>query len=340
MMDARATAQDNIAAPIPPTSEQLPSLAYRGYVLFILMLVGACAAIDRQILFVLVEPIRHEFGLSDKQIGLLTGIAFALTYVVVSIPMARLSDRSSRKLIIGAAIGFWSLMTALSGSVQSFVQLFLLRVGVGFGEAGAAAPSQALISDMFPPRQRATAMSLYLMGAPIGMALGLGAGGWALTHYGWRWALVLAGLPGLILCPLILLTVRNITKGLADGITRQFAQPDVLTTLKTLLRIRTLPFLLAGTTLQTVLVSGLVGWMPAFLERSHGLSPLVIGASLGGAMGTGSLIGHLLGGPLSDYLARRDARWPIWMAVVIVPVTATLALCAFIAPAQWFFPLI
>lgn len=328
--------QDNHESP----PEMLPSLAYRGYVLLLLIFVAAVAAIDRQILFILVEPIRHEFSLSDKQIGALTGMAFALTFVIASIPIARLADRSSRKVVIGVAVSVWSVMTALSGLAQSFIQLFLARVGVGFGEAGAAAPAQALISDMFPPRQRATAMSLYLMGAPIGIAAGLGLGGWALEHYGWRFVLVCAGVPGILLGPLILLTVRNITKGLADGITKTFAQPSLLVTMKALVKIRTLPFLVAGATLQTLLASGLVGWIPAFLQRSHGLSPMVIGGALGAAMGTGSLIGHLVGGPFSDYLSRRDMRWPLWFGACVALVAGGLSLIAFAGPVGIFFPVI
>ncbi|MFT3968401.1 MAG: MFS transporter [Sphingobium sp.] len=318
----------------------LPGLPYRGYVLLLLILIAAVAAVDRQILFVLVEPIRHEFGLSDKQIGALTGIAFALTYVIVSIPVARLSDRAPRKYVIGAAVTIWSVMTALTGLAQNFVQLFVARVGVGFGEAGAAAPSQALIGDMFPPRQRATAMSLYLMGAPLGMAAGLGMGGWVLQHHGWRWALVAAGVPGLLLGPLVLLTVRNITKGAADGITRRFTPPGIGQTLRILARIRTLPFLFGGATLQGLLASGLVGWMPAFLQRTHGLNPVTIGASLGAAMGAGSLIGHLLGGPLSDWLIRRDLRWPLWLGSGIVIVSGLFSLLAFAGPVSLFFPAI
>ncbi len=323
-----------------PPQEVLPSLAYRGYVLVLLILVAAVAAIDRQILFILVEPIRHEFSLNDKQIGALTGMAFALTFVVASIPIARLADRSSRKLVIGVAVSVWSIMTAVSGLAQSFVQLFLARVGVGLGEAGAAAPAQALISDMFPPRQRATAMSLYLMGAPIGVAAGLGLGGWALEHHGWRFVLMCAGVPGIILGPLILLTVRNITKGLADGITKAFAQPSLLVTMRVLGKIRTLPFLVGAATIQTLLASGLVGWIPAFLQRSHGLSPMVIGGALGAAMGTGSLVGHLVGGPLSDVLSRRDVRWPLWFGALIALAAGILSLIAFAGPVGIFFPVI
>ncbi|MCE7795823.1 MFS transporter [Sphingobium sufflavum] len=193
---------------------------------------------------------------------------------------------------------------------------------------------------MFPPRQRASAMSLYLMGAPIGVAAGLGLGGWTLEEHGWRFVLMCAGVPGIILGPLILLTVRNIAKGLADGITRSFAQPGLLVTLKMLVKIRTLPFLVAGATLQTLLASGLVGWIPAFLQRTHGLSPAVIGGALGAAMGTGSLIGHLVGGPFSDYLSRRDMRWPFWLGSCIVLTAAGLSLLAFAGPVGIFFPVI
>lgn len=318
----------------------LPSLAYRGYILFLLTLIAGVAAIDRQILFVLVEGIRHEFQLSDKQIGALTGMAFAITFVVASIPIARLADRRPRRLVIGAAVSLWSVMTALSGLAQNFTMLFTARVGVGLGEAGAAAPSQALISDMFPPRQRATAMSIYLIGAPVGVAVGLGLGGWILQHHGWRWALVAAGVPGIVLGPLMLFTVRDIAKGAADGITRTFAQPSLIATARAIGGIRSLPWLMAGATLQALLATGLMNWIPAFLQRSHGLSPAMIGASLGAAVGAGQLIGHIAGGPLSDWLGRRDLRWPLWLGAFLCLLAGMLALGAFAGPVATFFPLI
>lgn len=321
----------------PIAAEQLPSMAYRGFVLLMLLLVLATSMMDRQILYILVEPIRKEFALNDTQLGLLTGIAFAITYVLVSVPVARLSDRSSRKNIIAIAVTFWSLMTALSGFAQNFVQLFLARIGVGVGEAGASAPSQALISDMFPLRQRGTAMSIYLLGAPIGTGVGLAFGGWALDQYGWRWALILVGLPGLVLGPLVFLTIRNVGKGLADGIRRTIPQPDIGVTLRTLARIRTLPFLMAGAGIQTLLATGLSGWIPAFLQRSHGMDSTRIGGMLGVALGTGSILGHLMGGPVSDYLGRRDIRWHLWLAAIVVGVSCIFSLVAFTGPVEIFF---
>lgn len=318
----------------------LPGMAYRSYVLFLLVLVGAVAMLDRMILTILVEPIRREFSLSDSQIGLLTGIAFALVYALACIPVARLADRTSHKAVIGAAVTLWSLMTFISGFAQNFVQIFFGRVGVGLGEAGSTAPSQALLSDLFPQRQRSTVMAIYLLGAPIGTGVGLGVGGWALGEFGWRAAMMLAGVPGLILGPLIFLTVRNTRKGLADGITKVVAQKPLPETLGILWRIPTLPLMLGATMINSVGGLAVYTWFPAFLERSHGMTSAQIGGGLGLAMASGSIIGHLAGGPLADLLGRRDLRWHLWIPTITTLLVGVIGATVLNAPPTWVFPLI
>lgn len=318
----------------------LPSLGYRSYVLAVLTLCAATSTLDRQILTMLVEPIRKELGLSDAQIGMLTGIAFALIYVVSCIPLARLADRTSRRAVIAASVTFWSVMTVACGLAQSFWQLFLARMGVGFGESGNSAPTHAVIADIFPQRQRGTVMSLYLLGAPIGMGAGLMFGGWALHEYGWRWAFILAGVPGMILGPLVWLTVRDIRKGMADGVTEVVDQPSLAETLRTLWAIRTLPLLMAGSTFSALVGMGMAGWFPAFLSRSHGLSNIEIGTKLGFAMALGSVIGHLCGGPLADWLGRRDMRAQVWLPIFTSLGSSALAAAAFMVPPDFVFPLI
>ena len=318
----------------------LPSLAYRGYVLFMLVMVGAVAMIDRTILTILVEPIRREFSLSDSQIGLLTGVAFALVYAVACVPAARLADRTSHKAVIAAAVTLWSFMTVLCGLAQNFVQMFLGRVGVGLGEAGSSAPSQALLSDLFPQRQRSTVMAIYLLGAPIGTGVGLGLGGWALGEYGWRTAMILAGVPGLILGPLVFLTIRNMRKGLADGITQVTAQKPLAETIGILWRIPTLPLMLAATMVNSVAGFGIFTWIPAFLERSHGLTSAQIGGGLGLAMASGSILGHLAGGPLADLLGRRDLRWHLWIPTITSLLVGVIVASVLNAPPALIFPLI
>lgn len=335
-MEAHARQPAIGEAPLPA----LPSLAYRGYALFVLIVIGGFATFDRQILGMLADPIRKEFGMNDTQLGLLVGLAFAVTYTTFCIPIGRLADRSSKRNVIVAAVSIWSVMTMLCGVAQNFVQLFLARVGVGFGEAGGTPPAQALISDMFPQRQRGTVMSIYLVGTTLGLGAGLSFGGWALQMYGWRTAFILAGLPGLILAPLAFFTLRDIRRGLADGVRHVVAQKPFWFTIRTLWAIRSLRYLILASAIQSLITAGLHGLVPTFLGRSYNLSPLAIGASLGTALTIGSIIGHLSGGPLADLLGRKDARAYLWLPMATSLIAASLGALAFYGPVDFVFVLL
>lgn len=236
-----------------PTERAIPSLSRRTWVLIMAMLVGATSYMDRQILTMLVEPIRREFDLTDQQLGLLTGLAFAMIYTITAIPAARLADRWSRRGVVSIAVATWSVMTMVCGLATNFWQLFLARVGVGFGEAGGSAPMQALLADYFPRRQRGTALSIYLLGAPIGMGLGLAFAGWSVVEYGWRWTFILAGIPGLLIAPLLILTVKEVRAGMADGISQKFDQPPFGKTIAALWQIRSLPLMMLAATLMALI---------------------------------------------------------------------------------------
>ncbi len=180
----------------------------------LLLLVGAytLSITDRMILTVLFEPIRLEFGVSDTQMGLLGGLSFALFYATLGIPIARAADRGSRKLIIVVSLVVFSLMTALSGLAVGFVML-LLRIGVGVGEAGVSPASQSIIADYYPKERRASAMSVLIVGANVGMIIGYLVGGFVSQYYGWRVALVVVGLPGLALAAVMFARLREPIRG-------------------------------------------------------------------------------------------------------------------------------
>jgi MFS family permease len=182
---------------------------YRYYVLAILVLVYTLNFLDRQIIGILAAPLKAEFGLSDSQFGLLGGIAFASVYSTLAIPLAWVADRFSRVWVMTGALAVWSGFTALCGVAGSFGQLFLFRMGVGVGEAGGVAPAYSLISDYFPPEQRARALAAFAFGIPLGMAAGTLVGGLMAAAYGWRTAFIVVGLLGVILAPLLLFTVRD-----------------------------------------------------------------------------------------------------------------------------------
>lgn len=283
------------------------------YVVFILFVVFTLNFVDRQIINVLAEPIRRDLGLTDLQLGLLTGLAFALLYTVLGIPIARLADRSNRVRIIAVSVGLWSLMTALCGGAQSFLQLFLARVGVGIGEAGCTPPAHSLISDYVVPERRARAMAAYALGIPVGTVIGLALGGWVAQAYGWRAAFVIVGLPGVLLAVVVALTVRDPR----PSINRQDA-PSLSHTLRVMFsKPSFLRIGLAGAF--AALVSyGLTAFLPALFVRRYGWSLSEVGLGFGLMIGLASLVGTWMGGWACDLARRWSPR-----AYVLVPAVAT-----------------
>ena len=197
--------------------EKAVSPGYRYYVLGILILIYMLNFLDRQIIGILAAPLKAEFGLSDSQFGLLGGLAFALLYSTLAIPIAWLADRVSRVWIMTAALTIWSGFTALCGVAGSFGQLFLCRMGVGIGEAGGVAPAYSLIADYFPKSQRARALAAYAFGIPLGMAAGTLVGGLLAATYGWRTAFIVVGVLGVLVAPILRLTVKDPKRGGLDA---------------------------------------------------------------------------------------------------------------------------
>ena len=163
------------------------------YALAMLAIIYVFNYIDRLVISILIEPIKLEFGISDTQIGLLSGVAFAIFYTLFGLPFGRLADRIGRKPVIALACIAWSAMTMLCGVATSFAMLLLFRIGVAVGEAGGTAPSVAMVSDLYPPEKRSRALSVFLMGPSLGAVLGLGLGGWIAQEYGWRTAFIVIG---------------------------------------------------------------------------------------------------------------------------------------------------
>src|SRR6188768_9414 len=192
------------------------SNAYRNYVLVMLTLVYVFNFIDRQLLVILQESIKKELHLSDTQLGMLSGFTFAIFYVTLGIPIARLADRTSRKNTVAVSLGLWSAMTAFSGLARNFIQLLLARIGVGVGEAGGSPPAHAMISDYFPPQKRSTALSIYSTGIYFGILIGFLMGGYLNQHLGWRTAFFVVGIPGIIFSILFYVFVKEPRRGATD----------------------------------------------------------------------------------------------------------------------------
>lgn len=306
---------------------------YKRYVLGLLFVVYIFNFVDRQIVSILGEPIKREFGLSDADFGLLTGIVFAAVYSILGVPMASWADRQSRKLVIAVSLAFWSAMTALGGLATGFGTLALARLGVGIGEAGCSPPSHALLSDYFPANQRGRAFSFYSMGIYAGILLGFVAGGFISEYFGWRWAFVVVGGPGVLLALVVAFTLREPPRGWADGVPPSTGpQPSILQALKTFWAIKTFRQITIATSLHTFVSYGVGAFTPMFLARSHGMGQAEIGAWLGPLYGFGGMAGTLLGGYLSDKLSARDPRWPVWIGAFSVLASVPFSLVSYLHP--------
>ena len=299
------------------TTQQNANNTYRGYVLLILTGVYTFNFIDRQILVILQESIKIDLGLSDTQLGLLTGFAFAIFYVTVGIPIARFADRSNRKNIVAVSLTVWSAMTAISGLAMNYWHLFLARIGVGIGEAGGSPPAHSIISDYFPPEKRATALSIYSMGIYIGVLFGFLAGGWINQYFGWRMAFVAIGIPGVFYALIVYFTIKEPERGQLDVKTKkQASNADLINVTKELLSHKTFVYLAFGAALNAFGSYGVGNFIPPFLARVHGLDSATIGTWLALTAGIGGGLGVFLGGYLADKLGRKDVRWYLWIPII------------------------
>jgi MFS family permease len=296
-----------------------------------LLTVGfALNLLDRQIINILAEPIKRDLQLADWQLGTLSGLSFALLYSVAALPIARFADRSNRVRVIGVAIIAWSFFTAACGMAATFVQLLLLRIGVGIGEAGGAPPSQSLIADSYPPEKRSGALAVFALGAPLGASSGLIFGGLLAGVIGWRWTLVCAGLPGLIVGVLVLLTLRD-PRRLSPAASNM---PTLRRALTMLIGRRAFLLMALGCALLSFVNYGAMAFAGSFYLRIHadeltllglrfGLPPLgVIGVGLGLLGASGGALGALVGGRLGDRFGTADVR-----ALALVPAIGSV-LCA------------
>ncbi len=316
-----------------PQSQGRYSRRYLAWALGLLFLVYTSNFIDRTILSVLQQPIKEELKLSDAQLGLLGGFAFALLYSTLGIPIARLAESRSRKTIITASVVIWSVMTAFCGLARSYGALFLFRVGVGVGEAGASPPAHSLIADYFPPKRRATALSIYSLGIPIGVLVGSVLGGVIAQRYGWRPAFAVVGLPGLVLALLTQITLREPARGHSEGgeaagtVTPSFGA--------VVARLWSRPAFLhvaAGASLTSFASYGIGAFTAPYFIRTFHLSLTQAGLVLGLISGVAAAVGTLGGGLVTDRAARRDVRWYVWTPAIGLAIAAPLYMAGYLAP--------
>lgn len=304
---------------------------YKRWVLWVLLIVYILNFVDRTILNTLGQAIKQDLLLTDLQLGLLTGLTFALLYTVMGIPIARIAERRSRVMIISLSVAVWSLMTALCGVAANYVQLLLCRVGVGIGEAGCTPPAQSLISDYFPAEQRASALSIYSLGIPLGGLIGAVAGGWIAEEFHWRTAFLVIGLPGVAIAVLTALTVKEPPRGHSEVGGKPFSGPipTLSDVIRKLWRKPTFLHLCAGITLVSFVGYGNGGFTHPYFVRRFQLGYAEAAIIFGLIGGLSAAVGTLVGGFVTDRLARRDKRWYVWTPAIGLSLAAVISLIAF-----------
>jgi len=333
------TGSSSGAATLAGPESTLPSVGRRGFMLAMLLIVYTFNFVDRQILGILASSIKADLALSDTQLGVMGGLAFAILYSTLGVPLAWLADRTSRTWVIAGSLALWSGFTALCGIATTFTQMCAFRLGVGIGEAGGVAPSYALIGDIFPARQRARALALYSLGIPLGSALGVLFGGYIAATIDWRTAFLSIGLAGLLFAPLFKVAVREPRKPVLTS-----ARPAFKTVMRILAAKRSFWLLSLGAASSSMVGYGMGFWLPSMLRRSFGLDLVQTSQFYGALLLSGGVAGILLGGWLGDWLGARDKaaypRLPALAYLISVPLFAaamlspsvTLSFALFIVP--------
>ena len=319
LLDSGRAAPATTEAPAPTVP--LVGRAYRSYALTVLMLIYVLNFLDRQVVAILAEPIKRDLGLADWQLGMMTGLAFAVLYTLLGIPIARFAERANRPLIIAGSVFVWSGFTMVCGMAQNFAQLVAARIGVGVGEAGCTPPALSLIADYTPREKRASAIAFYMLGAPVGGILGMAIGGVIADHWGWRAAFLVVGAPGLLFALISAATLVEPRKRLKAALAAQAeAAPTFRETLRELARKRAYWILISAVTIKAFVSYGATAFMGSFFFRNHGEALAEVGArfglksagflgiALGIVTGGTAVVGTLLGGRLADHFAAKDAR--------------------------------
>lgn len=301
------------------------------YVLGLLTAVCFFNYLDRMVIAILLEPIKRELALSDAQMGLVAGFAFAMFYAVLGLPLARIADRRSRVALVTICLATWSAMTALTGLARNFLELFAARVGVGVGEAGCVPAAHSILGDLFPRERRAFAISVFQAGGTLGQSAGLVLAALAAQFWGWRAALMITGLLGIPLALLTFFTMREPPRGEAHA---QASSEPMLVTVKALFARPPLVHLMLGVAIAAFGSYGMVQWLPAFFVRLHGLGLAEVGLYVGATGAIGGVLGTVFGGYALTRLGPRDARWELWWPMIVFAIFTLFMLPSFLV-ADW-----
>ncbi|NIJ38356.1 MFS family permease [Sphingopyxis panaciterrae] len=320
-MTDKAASSQGIASPATGVSAQTRTM------LWILLIVYIFNFLDRQIVNILAEPIKGDLGLSDTELGLLAGPAFAVFYALLGIPIARYADKegTNRVRLISLSLAIWSAMTAVCGLAQNFVQLLFARIGVGVGEAGCTPAAHSLIADSVAPEKRSSAIAFYGLGVPVGSLLGLIIGGIVNDLYGWRVALMLVGAPGLLLALVVLFVMREPRHSRpAETAVTAAAPLSTGEAMREIFASRAFVYILIAASITAFLGYGKGLWTISFFIRSHGLSTTEAGLSMAVVLGLAGVLGTWLGGKLADTYGARDKRhiltFPAYGMAIAAPI--------------------
>jgi predicted MFS family arabinose efflux permease len=299
-------------------------------VLALLLIAYIFNFLDRQILGILARPIQAELNLSDTQFGAIGGLAFALLYSVLGIPLAYLADKTSRSAVIAGSLALWSGFTAICGTANGYWQLFLYRLGVGIGEAGGVAPSYALIADYFPPERRARALAIFSLGVPIGLGGGSFIGAHLAAWFGWRAAFLIMGAAGIVLAPVLRFVVRDVPRAAPAA-----ARAPLGSVFPMVARKPAFWLLAFASSASSLCGYGLALWTPSVLMRSFGLELVSAGNFMASLVIVGGCIGVLAGGWLADRLGAMDKGWYAKLPAIAWLITAPTFAAGLLAPSLW-----
>lgn len=311
---------------------------YRRYVLGLLFVVYTFNFLDRQLMSILLQPIKAEFGFSDGQMGLLTGLAFAFLYTTLGFPAARIADRRSRVAMIAIALALWSFFTVATGWAVGFWSLLVARVLVGVGEAGCSPPAYSILSDYYAKEERGRAISIYSLGVPVGVCLGMFFGGWIAQLYGWRMAFYVAGIPGIALAGLVWKTLHSLPRGYADGLKKQSAQLPLMQTIKRIMGRKSFLHVSLAAGLHSVAGYGSGIFFAAYLMRSYAVDVGSVGTMLSVVFILFGGLGTFLGGYLADRRAAATGRqeYYVWVPGIATIVVVPAVLLVVFAPSLEF----
>lgn len=320
----------------PDTGHRVQNLVTSGAgrLLLVLSAVNVCNFMDRKLISVLLPAMKHDLHLTDSQMGLVTGLAFGVTYAILGLPLSWLSERIDRRKLIAAVLAVWCLMTALSGAALSFVQLLLCRMGVAVGETGASPASYAMISDAYPVANRTAAIAIFTSGGQLGGFLGALIGAWIAQFVSWRAAFAIVGAAGLLLLPFLLFSIKDPPRGQSDGLAGRQAAP-FRDAVAAILKVPTFRQNVAASSLSAVVTYSITTWLPSVLVRSYGVSIGEAGTILAAMALIAGAGGAIVGGQLTARLGAKDLRWWAWLPAICFVVATPLMALAILVNNLW-----